>query len=90
MIAGMLADTLIASFLIPVSFYVVERVSMAINSKAIKSQRNLRFLGIGRLRLVRGWRFAHLTRSRFYFNVWGLNFRLCGGLQSERKFLRVC
>jgi HAE1 family hydrophobic/amphiphilic exporter-1 len=27
-IAGMLADTLIASFLIPVSFYVVEKFSM--------------------------------------------------------------
>jgi HAE1 family hydrophobic/amphiphilic exporter-1 len=32
-IAGMLADTLIASFLIPVSFYVVEKVSMRIGRK---------------------------------------------------------
>jgi Cu/Ag efflux pump CusA len=30
-IAGMLADTLIASFLIPVSFYVVEKVSMRLS-----------------------------------------------------------
>lgn len=32
-IAGMLADTLIASFLIPVSFYVVEKVSMRLSHK---------------------------------------------------------
>src|SRR6266498_12151 len=32
-IAGMLADTLIASFLIPVSFYVVEKISMRIGRK---------------------------------------------------------
>ena len=32
-IAGMLADTLIASFLIPVSFYVVEKVSMRLGRK---------------------------------------------------------
>lgn len=32
-IAGMLADTLIASFLIPVSFYVVEKFSMRIGRK---------------------------------------------------------
>jgi HAE1 family hydrophobic/amphiphilic exporter-1 len=30
-IAGMLADTLIASFLIPVSFYVVEKVSIRLS-----------------------------------------------------------
>jgi HAE1 family hydrophobic/amphiphilic exporter-1 len=34
-IAGMLADTLIASFLIPVSFYVVEKVSMRLGSKHV-------------------------------------------------------
>jgi HAE1 family hydrophobic/amphiphilic exporter-1 len=32
-ISGMLADTLIASFLIPVSFYVVEKVSLRFRSK---------------------------------------------------------
>jgi len=32
-ISGMLADTLIASFLIPVSFYVVEKLSMQINRR---------------------------------------------------------
>ena len=32
-ISGMLADTLIASFLIPVSFYVVEKFSMRINRR---------------------------------------------------------
>jgi hypothetical protein len=32
-----LADTLIASFLIPVSFYVVEKISMRISGKHIKS-----------------------------------------------------
>jgi hypothetical protein len=31
----MLADTLIASFLIPVSFYVVEKVSMRLGSKHV-------------------------------------------------------
>ena len=33
-IAGMLADTLIASFLIPVSFYVVEKFSTALRPQA--------------------------------------------------------
>src|SRR4030095_2579366 len=32
-VSGMLADTLIASFLIPVSFYVVEKVSLRIGKK---------------------------------------------------------
>jgi len=32
-VSGMLADTLIASFLIPVSFYVVEKVSMRFGKK---------------------------------------------------------
>jgi HAE1 family hydrophobic/amphiphilic exporter-1 len=32
-IAGMLADTLIASFLIPVSFYVVEKFSLRLGRK---------------------------------------------------------
>ncbi|MGH9969738.1 MAG: efflux RND transporter permease subunit [Pyrinomonadaceae bacterium] len=32
-IVGMLADTIIASFLIPVSFYVVEKISMRFNRK---------------------------------------------------------
>ena len=32
-VSGMLADTLIASFLIPVSFYVVEKVSMRFSKK---------------------------------------------------------
>jgi len=36
-VSGMLADTLIASFLIPVSFYVVEKISMRISGKHIKS-----------------------------------------------------
>ncbi len=37
-ISGMLADTLIASFLIPVSFYVVEKVSMRFSRKHVADQ----------------------------------------------------
>jgi len=37
-ISGMLADTLIASFLIPVSFYVVEKVSMRISGRGKRIQ----------------------------------------------------
>jgi HAE1 family hydrophobic/amphiphilic exporter-1 len=36
-VSGMLADTLIASFLIPVSFYVVEKVSMRFGRKHVSS-----------------------------------------------------
>jgi HAE1 family hydrophobic/amphiphilic exporter-1 len=37
-ISGMLADTLIASFLIPVSFYVVEKVSMRMSGRGKRIQ----------------------------------------------------
>ena len=40
-IAGMLADTIIASFLIPVSFYVVEKLSMKFRRKGEKQEPTL-------------------------------------------------
>ena len=38
MIGGMLTDTLIASFLIPVSFYVVEKIAGAEKKRKLTTQ----------------------------------------------------